>query len=240
MLIYFWRQGKKFPYLREVLAYVYYAIQQNVRRVTGVGNQISINLANSFPHLRNTSLKIHGNHNFIIIHSGSCLSNLSIEINGSHNRLLIEENCHIEGGCLWMNDHQGNLKIGSGTTIKQANIGLAESGSSILIGNDCMFAHGVDIRCSDSHSIVDCASMQRINYAKDINIGDHVWLAANVQILKGVCIGNDSVVAARSVVTKDVPENCIVAGIPAQVKQTGITWLRENLPKKDSSQFTDS
>lgn len=48
-------------------------------------------------------------------------------------------------------------------------------------------------------------------------IGENCWIGANVRICKGVTIGDNSVVAACSVVTKDVPANCIVAGNPAKV-----------------------
>lgn len=51
----------------------------------------------------------------------------------------------------------------------------------------------------------------------DIVIEDNVWIGMEALILGGVTIGENSVVAARSVVTKDVPANCLVAGIPAKV-----------------------
>lgn len=55
-----------------------------------------------------------------------------------------------------------------------------------------------------------------------IIIGDNCWIGTNVRICKGVTIGNNSIVAACSVVTKDVPANCIVAGNPAKVVKTDI------------------
>ncbi|MCR3761577.1 sugar O-acetyltransferase [Clostridium felsineum] len=50
-----------------------------------------------------------------------------------------------------------------------------------------------------------------------IKIGKNVWIGSNATVVPGVCIGNGSIVAAGSVVTKDVPENVIVAGVPAKV-----------------------
>ena len=60
-----------------------------------------------------------------------------------------------------------------------------------------------------------------------IIIGENCWIGSNVRICKGVTIGDNSVVAACSVVTKDVPANCIVAGNPAKVVKTDIDKLPE-------------
>ena len=57
-----------------------------------------------------------------------------------------------------------------------------------------------------------------------IVIGDHVWIGMNVIVLKGVTIGEGSIVAAGSVVNKDVPPHCLVAGVPAKVVKTDVTW----------------
>ena len=62
--------------------------------------------------------------------------------------------------------------------------------------------------------------MKRRNYtgiAKPVRIGNDVWIGGNVTILPGVTIGNNVVVAAGAVVTKDVPDNCVVGGVPARV-----------------------
>ena len=54
-------------------------------------------------------------------------------------------------------------------------------------------------------------------YAKPIIIGNNVWIGGGVQILSGVTVGNNSVVAAGAVVTKNVPDNSVVVGVPAKV-----------------------
>lgn len=56
--------------------------------------------------------------------------------------------------------------------------------------------------------------------AKPVTIGNDVWIGANVTILPGVTIGNNVVVAAGAVVTKDVPDNCVVGGVPARILRT--------------------
>lgn len=51
-----------------------------------------------------------------------------------------------------------------------------------------------------------------------------MWIGAGVKILKGVTIGKGAVVSAGSIVTKDVPRNTLVAGVPAVVKKENVTW----------------
>ena len=59
--------------------------------------------------------------------------------------------------------------------------------------------------------------MDQPKIERDIVLGDDVWLGANVVVVAGVTIGSGAVVAAGAVVTKDLPENCIAAGVPAAV-----------------------
>ena len=91
---------------------------------------------------------------------------------------------------------------------------------NIEIGSDCLFGPGVIIRDCDGHTINGRCD------AKPVVIGNHVWLGENSMILKGVSIGDGSVVAAGSVVTKNVPENTIVAGNPAKVIKSNVVWER--------------
>lgn len=59
--------------------------------------------------------------------------------------------------------------------------------------------------------------IRNTTYPSPVTIGENVWIGSNATILPGVMIGNNSVVAAGAVVTKDVPENTVVAGVPAKV-----------------------
>jgi serine acetyltransferase len=85
----------------------------------------------------------------------------------------------------------------------------------IILGDGVMLANGAYITDSDWHTIYD--RMSRKETPTPVHIGDNVWLGDHATVLKGVTIGDNSVVAARAVVTKDVPANVVVAGNPAKV-----------------------
>ncbi len=88
----------------------------------------------------------------------------------------------------------------------------------VSIGNHVNLAQGITVTALN-HNFADTnrrIDEQGIN-TKPVVIGDDVWIGANAVILPGVTIGRHVVVAAGAVVTKDVPENCLVAGVPAKV-----------------------
>lgn len=94
----------------------------------------------------------------------------------------------------------------------------------ITIGEDVVIAPEVIIRDSDQHRIFNLGSDSQIPMLSPITIGDHVWIGTRAIILKGVSIGDHSVIAAGAVVTRDVPDHCLVAGVPAKVIKTDIDW----------------
>ena len=113
----------------------------------------------------------------------------------------------------------------------------------IDLGNNVLISWNVLISDYDGHSINPDERLAEMNYIQNtffpnfsqnkhrqirddykpgyitmpVIIGDHVWIGANSIILKGVSIGTGSTIAAGSVVTKDIPENCVAAGNPAKV-----------------------
>ena len=94
-----------------------------------------------------------------------------------------------------------------------------------------MLSYDIEIRNTDSHKIYDKNTNQRINEGKSINIGNHVWLGMRAIILKGVNIEDNSIVAAGSIVTKDVKANTIVSGNPVKQIKDNIYWTREEVMK---------
>ena len=76
------------------------------------------------------------------------------------------------------------------------------------------------IRDSDTHTILNSNHIK----TQPVYIGKNVWIGLGSIILKGVTIGDGAIIAAGSVVTKDVPSNCLVGGNPAKVIKDYIEW----------------
>lgn len=88
--------------------------------------------------------------------------------------------------------------------------------AAVTIGSDVLLGPGVNISTA-SHPLNAERRKQKLEIAKPIVIGDNVWVGMGAQILAGVTIADNAVVAAGAVVAKDVPEGALVAGVPAKV-----------------------
>ncbi len=88
----------------------------------------------------------------------------------------------------------------------------------IEIGSDCAISHDFTVMDSDAHFL----DMQK--KTKPVKIGNHVWIGTRVTILKGVNIGDGAVIAAGSVVTKDIPAGSLAAGVPAKIIRDKVIW----------------
>ncbi len=107
------------------------------------------------------------------------------------------------------------VKIGSYCDLQGTVIHCREK---VTIGSYCMFGPGVKIIDNNSHRIsIDRDERMKAPIGKAININDNVWVGTNSLILKGVTIGENAIVAAHSVVTKDIPKNTLFAGNPAKL-----------------------
>lgn len=85
----------------------------------------------------------------------------------------------------------------------------------VNIGKSCMIGPNTLIS-TVGHPLSAEGRRKKLGYGKPINIGNDVWIGGNCTILPGVTIGNNVVIAAGAVVTKDIPDNCVVAGVPAK------------------------
>lgn len=116
------------------------------------------------------------------------------------------------------------IEIGAWCSFNGGGLITAHETSRIAIGARCLFGGGCRIASSDVHKVLDLATRERLNPAGDIAIGEHVWAAAGVTILRNTSVGADSVVGTGSVVRGAFPANVSLAGVPARVVRTGVTW----------------
>lgn len=149
-------------------------------------------------------------------------TSLSIKLAGRSSLDIADEH-QIQGARIF-SIKGGSVTIGSNVTVRSNLRLLLHEASNITVGDDCLFASDVWYATSDMHSILDLETMERINPARDIAIGSHVWIGIGVKILKGTKVGNDSIIGAGAVVRGTLPENVIAAGNPAQVQRKGVTW----------------
>ncbi len=193
------------------------------------GNHNNITIAADVMEKSHGHVIIKGNNNTLTIGEGTVLPNAYIEFTCDHSSIVVGKNAAISGElrCCYYDTH---IHIGDLSAFLGVRIFAHESGR-ITIGKDCMFSGGVMMDVSDMHSILDIRTNKRINFAKDIVIDDHVWVGMDVFIAKGVHIGKNAIVGAKSVVTRDVPENTLVAGVPARVLNEYVTWNKALLPK---------
>lgn len=197
-----------------------------VKKISGSNNKIENEAV-----CANVSYDIVGNNNHIIIKKGVILANMMIYMRGDDHVLIISEKCRYSGGSVWFEDHHCKIEIGEGSTFESAHLAATEPNCSITVGKDCMFSNEIEVRTGDSHSIIDELTKERINYAENVALGDHVWVGAKATILKGVNIGSNSIISTGAIVTSDIPANSIAAGIPAKVIKTGVNWLRKRIYK---------
>lgn len=171
---------------------------KNKIKISGQNNQI---LVDDNLKISKTKIVIKGQNNILHIKSGVKVNGSFIEIVGDNCQIIIGKNSIIGDGC-YLSAKEENIKL--------------------TIGDECMLSRNAKLMTSDGHPIYQ--NTQIINSAKDIMLGDKVWVADDVTILKGVSIGANSVVGIGSVLTKSVSSGSVAVGNPAKVVKEDISW----------------
>ena len=126
------------------------------------------------------------------------------------------------GRFVWLGDgtkircHEGEVVIGDKTVLGQEC--TISAYRRVSIGEQCTIADRAMFIDFD-HGIVevDRPIRQQGIYKRDVDIGSNVWIGYNACVLRGVKVGDNAVIGTNSVVTKDVPANAVVGGVPARV-----------------------
>jgi acetyltransferase-like isoleucine patch superfamily enzyme len=112
--------------------------------------------------------------------------------------------------------HEGEVSIGAKTVIGQEC--TISAYQHVAIGRECIIADRVMLIDFD-HGVTEVERPVRLQgiYKRDVRVGHNVWIGYGACILRGATVGENSVIGTSAVVTKDVPANAVVAGVPARV-----------------------
>ncbi len=178
-----------------------------------------------------TNLKVVSNSNdsnMLILHEETQFNSCTFNINDGSVIEIGKSRYGIRN--LIIHSNGGIVKIGQDFSCWGVNLRVQEKGSSITIGNDCMFSNDIFIYASDIHAIMRLSTGRVINKNRPVVIDNHVWVGRNVSILKGVYLPENTVVGMGSVVTKGFKHgNITVGGNPARILNTNVNWTRQHV-----------
>lgn len=177
--------------------------------------------------LTNCFVKFGGCNNRVVIHHKANLNNVTLDLPVDNALVEIGENVRMTGN--WRIGHGCTLKIGKNSSSTNPVYMTCAEGSSIIIGEDCMFATNNQIRTDDAHPIYDVNTGQRINLSRDVILGSHVWIGYGATLLGGATVGDGSVIGAYALVNKSHSNNCLLVGTPAKTVKHDIFWERAPL-----------
>ena len=199
-------------------------------KIRGHGNRIIVSREIGIRSLLGTSIKINGSNNVMELGAIRVEGKLRISIGGECNRLVIGDDVRVGEQLrieMIKRCRQTRVSLGAKTSFRDVTIRNFDHGSSVKIGRDCMFSYDVLISNTDEHAIFKDGIL--CNAAKELVIGDHVWVGIGATIFKNSHVASGSVVAAHSCVTRRfADENAVIAGVPACVMKTGVRWTRES------------
>ncbi|MEG1991390.1 MAG: sugar O-acetyltransferase [Christensenella sp.] len=135
---------------------------------------------------------------------------------------LVRELVHVDGESVTVKqpirfDYGCNTYLGNDVYINYGVMVLDVC--EVHIGNGVMIAPGVQIIAA-THPVDPSVRAEGLEFGKPVIIGDNVWLGAGVIVCPGVTIGEGTTIGAASVVTKDIPANCVAVGNPCKVIKT--------------------
>lgn len=156
---------------------------------------------------------------------GEIPDSIVIVFNGKNNNIFLKDIRVARGLELYCGSN-GKCIIEEGTSIIHAIIDVSDA--KVMLGKDCMLSYGVRIRTHDNHHIFDMNTKRRINYPKDVIIGNQVWIGYDAVLLAGACIGDGSVVGQGTITSSKFGDHVVIAGSPAKLLRENIIWSRDN------------
>ncbi|EOS69971.1 hypothetical protein C818_02134 [Lachnospiraceae bacterium MD308] len=164
-------------------------------------------------------------------------SNIKIYFSGEKS--LVKIGCDVFVGYLDIYcGNNGKCLIGDKTSVQGAELTVSEA--EVRLGENCMLSSGIRIRTHDWHHIFDKKTSKRINYARNVIIGNRVWIGQDAILAPGANIGVGSIVGERAVTSSSFGDNMIIAGCPAKIIRENICWTIDNTSLLNHNRLEES
>lgn len=175
-------------------------------RVSGAENVLAAGFLSATP--SGVSVRIAGDRNLIFFGPKSRLSGVEFDIEGNGNLIY----------------------FGALTSAGRTVVRLRGDGRSVVVGDRCMLSFGIFFGEMNGVDLYEIESGRRLWAQGDIHVGDHVWIGRNVALKPGTSVAGDTVVGQSAGLSGAYPPNVILAGDPARVIRSEVTWGRSTEP----------
>ena len=179
------------------------------------------------PEIKNSQITFNGANNIFYCEGNVKLENAKFTFNGNNSIVYLSSaiNAKYSFNLIIYND--STFFIGREPSLSSPiNINIQEN-QNVVIGAEVTISSGVNIRTADIYPIYDNETKKRINYAKSVFIGDHVWIGHLAYISRGATLGSGCIVDNYTFVPHNarVKSNSLVAGNPARVEKTDVFYV---------------
>lgn len=177
------------------------------------------------------NITINGKNNNIFIGNTKVKSNFDIKVNGDNNNIIFNDLTGFGEAKIFIGNQSSYvtntlLKAGKNLSAGSVVFYIYNPDNKCYIGDNCMFSSNIKIRTGElPHKIYNNLTNENLDYSEGVFIGNNVWLGEEVFLTKRVTLPDNTIVGAKSVVTRKFDEEyTVIAGNPAKVAKHNIAW----------------
>lgn len=183
------------------------------------------------PEMHRSQITFKGDNNVLYCEGNVKLDNARFTFNGNNSIVYLSSAMNSQYSFNLVIYNDSTFFIGrEGNMSSPININIQEN-QNVIIGAGVTISSGVNIRTADIYPIYDNKTKQRVNFAKSVFIGDHVWIGHQAYISRGVRVGSGAIIENNSFLPHNarVLSNSVVMGNPARTERTNVFYTNDFL-----------